>query len=303
VSRAALAAAALAGARAAAARAAGALVAAALAAGCASSPARPDASAATSDAFPAASPDGALAGRTITWRDEFDGPSGQSPDPSRWTIEEGGDGFGNNELEFMTARPSNVSLDGEGHLAVTARQESYQGHGYTSGRLNTLTHFTQQYGRFEARIQMPTGQGMWPAFWMLGDDIGTTGWPGCGEIDIVELRGQQPAVVHGTVHGPGYSGGGAISAARSVTGGVTGGFHVYSVEWSPGRAVIAVDDQPYFTVTPGQLPAGARWVFDHPFGVIFDLAVGGNFVGAPDGSTRFPQTMLVDWVRVYGAAP
>jgi beta-glucanase (GH16 family) len=265
-----------------------------------------DASAAPSRdaAFPLAAPDGALPGRRLIWRDEFDCPAGQSPDASRWTMEVGGDGKGNQQLEYTTARPSNVALDGEGHLAIIARQESLGGRAYTSGRLNTLDHFTQAYGRFEARMQLPSGQGIWPAFWLLGGDVTAVGWPACGEIDIIELQGQAPAVVHGTVHGPGYSGGQGITSAHFVSGGdLTDAFHVYAVEWTPASIGFSVDDVIYFTVTPAQLPAGAPWVFDHPFGVILDVAVGGTFVGAPNATTAFPQTLLVDYVRVYEPTP
>ena len=253
---------------------------------------------------PAPPPDAALPGRRLVWDDEFDGAAGQPPDPSRWSFDVGGDGWGNQQLEYTTARPENVALDGQGHLAIVARAEPYQGRSYTSGRINTLTHFTHAFGRFEARMKLPTGQGLWPAFWLLGNDYGTAGWPGCGEIDIIENKGQEPNLVHGTVHGPGYSGGHGITAAHAVPGApLSADFHVYAVEWIANRIVFSVDDVAYFTLTPAQLPSGTRWVFDHPFGVILDLAVGGTFVGAPDGTATFPQTLLVDYVRVYEAAP
>ena len=249
-------------------------------------------------------PDAALPGRALVWNDEFDGAAGQSPDPSKWSFDVGGDGWGNQQLEYTTARPANVALDGAGHLAITARAEAYMGKSYTSGRINSLQHFTHAFGRFEARMQLPAGRGMWPAFWLLGNNQPSVGWPACGEIDIIENKGQEPNLVHGTVHGPGYSGANGISASRTVAGApLSAGFHVYAIEWLANLIVFSVDGNSYFMLTPQQLPAGTQWVFDHPFGVILDFAVGGSFVGAPDATTSFPQTLLVDYVRVYGPQP
>ena len=147
---------------------------------------------------------------------------------------------------------------------------------------------------------MPSGQGMWPAFWLLGSDFATTGWPGCGEIDVMEYRGQENTVLHGSLHGPGYSGGGALTSVINVPGApMDSVFHVYSVDWSPTNLTWAVDGTTYFTVTPHDVPSGAQWVFTHPFFVILDLAVGGGFVGSPNASTTFPQQLIVDYVRVY----
>jgi len=236
----------------------------------------------------------------ISWQDEFDGPAGQSPSPSRWKFDIGTD-WGNAQLEYDTDRPENVSLDGNGNLAITAREESYMGRDYTSGRITTEQRFSQAYGRFEARIKLPVGQGIWPAFWLLGSDFRENGWPDCGEIDILEYRGQEPNIVQGAVHGPGYSGGGAIWRKYTVAGpeGFDADFHVFALDWSPNSLTWLVDDIPYFTVTPDDIPPGDQWVFDHPFFIILNVAVGGNFVGPPDGSTSFPQTMLIDYVRVY----
>jgi beta-glucanase (GH16 family) len=219
-------------------------------------------------------------------------------------IETGGNGWGNQELEYYTARPENVQVEG-GNLVMTARKETYTGNDgvtrdYTSARLNTSARFTQTYGRFEARIKIPFGQGMWPAFWMLGNDIGTIGWPGCGEVDIMENIGREPAMVHGTIHGPGYSGGNGIGSPYSLASGrFADDFHIFAVEWEPQQIRFYVDDQLYATRTPADLPTGTKWVYDHPFFVILDLAVGGAWPGSPDSSTSFPQKMLVDYVRVY----
>jgi beta-glucanase (GH16 family) len=235
----------------------------------------------------------------LIWSDEFDGAAGSPPAPTRWRYEVGTD-WGNQQLEYDTNRPSNASLDGAGHLLITARREDYLGRAYTSARLNTLGQFTQAYGRFEARIKLPIGQGIWPAFWLLGANIDQVGWPGCGEIDILEYRGQQPATIWGSVHGPGYSGGNAITTSYSLPAGTfNDDYHVFSVEWSPNRIVWKVDGNLYRTVTPASLPGNGTWVFDHPFSIILNVAVGGNYVGPPDATTPFPQSMIVDWVRVY----
>ena len=238
----------------------------------------------------------------LVWEDEFDGPAGQLPDPTHWRFDIGTD-WGNAQLEYDTDRPENVSLDGVGRLAITARREDYNGRAYTSGRINTLGFFAQARGRFEARIHLPVGQGIWPAFWLLGTNFTSVGWPECGEIDIMEYRGQQPNILHGSLHGPGYSGGSAVTGRFTVPGaGLNADFHVFALEWDSERITWILDDTRYQTVTPRNLPQGARWVFDHPFFIILNVAVGGNFVGSPDASTTFPQTMLVDWVRVYRGA-
>ncbi len=239
----------------------------------------------------------------LVWQDEFDGSAGQLPDAAKWSFDVGTD-WGNAQLEYDTNRAENVSLDGAGHLAITARQEAYLGRAYTSGRIQTSGKFAQAGGRFEARLRVPTGQGMWPAFWLLGADFATTGWPACGEIDVMEYRGQQPAIVHGSLHGPGYSGGSAVTRSYTSPGGsLADDFHVYAVEWSATEIQWSLDGQPYQTVRPADLPGGAAWVFDKPFFVILNLAVGGNFVGPPNGTTAFPQSLLVDYVRVYRRGP
>ncbi len=236
----------------------------------------------------------------LIWQDDFEGPAGQLPDPDRWVFDVGTD-WGNAQLEFDTDRAENVSLDGDGHLAITAREEAYGGQDYTSGRIKTKGLFEQTYGRFEARIWLPEGQGIWPAFWMLGANIDEVGWPACGEIDIMEYLGHEPHVLHGTIHGPGHYGGSAISARHALSqGGFNLGFHEFAVEWHEGTITWLVDGYDYHTVTPDDLPHGATWVYDRPFFMLLNLAVGGRWPGPPDESTVFPQTMLVDYVRVYG---
>jgi beta-glucanase (GH16 family) len=236
----------------------------------------------------------------VLWEDEFEGPAGQLPSAERWRFDIGTD-WGNDQLEFDTDRPENVSLDGEGHLAITAREEEYLGRNYTSGRINTKGLFQQTRGRFEARIRLPVGQGILPAFLLLGANFDVVDWPECGEIDIMEYRGQEPDIVHGSLHGPGYYGGSAVTKSYTLPGesGFHDDFHIFAIEWDASSITWLVDSTAYHTVTRADLPDGGRWVFDHPFFIILNVAVGGHFVGPPDETTTFPQTMLVDWVRVY----
>lgn len=239
----------------------------------------------------------------LKWEDNFDGAEGESPSAANWTFDigNGDNGWGNGQLEYDTDRPENVSLDGQGNLRITAREEAYEGFDYTSGRIKTEGLFAQRYGRFEANIQLPLGQGIWPAFWMLGDDFRTVGWPQCGEIDIMEYRGQAPNVANGAIHGPGYSGGQALSGSYTREGaGFNEGFHIFAVDWTPTSITWSVDGVTYLTIGLESLPDGTEWVYDHPFFLILNVAVGGSYVGDPNQSTQFPQTMLVDYVRVYG---
>ncbi|CAM3273992.1 glycoside hydrolase family 16 protein [Corallococcus sp. ZKHCc1 1396] len=239
-------------------------------------------------------------GWELVWSDEFDGPAGTLPSSEKWNPEVGGGGFGNGQFEHNTARAENASLDGEGNLAITARKERYQGNDYTSARLTTKGRFTHTYGRFEARIKLPAGRGIWPAFWLLGADIDQVDWPACGEVDIMEHRGQIPSITRGSLHGPGYSGGQNIGREHAVGGGtLQSDFHLYAVEIEPERVRFILDDTVFFEATPANLPSGAKWVYDHPFFIILNVAVGGSFVGPPDSKTVFPQTMKVDYVRVY----
>ncbi|MCY1019681.1 glycoside hydrolase family 16 protein [Pyxidicoccus sp. MSG2] len=236
----------------------------------------------------------------LVWQDEFDGQAGTPPSSERWVHDVGGGGWGNEQLEFDTARPENASLDGTGNLVITARKERYEGKDYTSARINSSGRFSRAYGRFEARIQLPVGRGIWPAFWLLGADVGQVGWPDCGELDIMEYRGQLPAIIRGSIHGPGYSGGNNLGAEYVSSGGkLNEAFHVYAVEWDPDRIRWQLDGVTFFEATPAKLPAGKKWVFDHPHFIILNVAVGGNFVGPPDRTTVFPQQMKVDYVRVY----
>jgi beta-glucanase (GH16 family) len=219
-------------------------------------------------------------------------------------MEAGGSGWGNHELEAYTNRPENVHVEG-GNLVITARKESYMGtdiinRQYTSGRVKTAGLFEQKYGRFEARIQIPRGQGMWPAFWLLGNNLGTIDWPSCGEIDVMENVGDAPTEIQGSLNGPGYSAANAISEAYKLpTGKFADAFHIFAVEWESNVVRFYVDGNLYETKTPADLAKGKAWVYDHPFFIVLNLAIGGDWPGSPDDTTVFPQRMLVDYVRVY----
>jgi beta-glucanase (GH16 family) len=248
----------------------------------------------------------ATSGFTLVWSDEFSSANGSAPDSTKWAFDLGGGGWGNQELQSYTSRPQNVQIQ-KGNLVITALQENYTGtdgiaRNYTSARLKTQNLFAQAYGRFEARIKIPRGQGIWPAFWMLGNDITQNGWPKCGEIDIMENIGREPGIIHGSLHGPSSV---APTSDRTSTIFLPAGqnyaddFHVYAIEWEPGAVRFYVDSNNYATFTQVQWPAGGQWVFDHPFFILFNVAVGGSWPGSPDATAQFPQQMLVDYVRVY----
>ncbi|EDP72372.1 glycoside hydrolase, family 16 [Flavobacteriales bacterium ALC-1] len=216
-----------------------------------------------------------------------------------YEIGTGDNGWGNNELQYYTDRPENVLVE-NGVLTITARQEDYEGSSYTSGRIVTRGKVEQTYGRFEARIKLPWGQGLWPAFWILGANIDEVGWPQCGEIDAMENRGQEPTLINGTVHGPGYSGANGITKPYELTNDrFDTGFHIFGIEWGPNYINFYVDGDLYNQITPEDVTG--EWVYDHDFFIIMNLAVGGNYVGSPDATTVFPQEMLVDYVKVYSA--
>ena len=241
-------------------------------------------------------------GWRITFRDEFDGAEGTGIDTTKWTPEDKGDGFGNNELQFYTPRTDNARMDGDGSLIIEVRRESYMGRDYTSARLDTKGKFEQTFGRFEIRAKVPFGQGIWPAFWMLGNNISDVSWPQCGEIDIMEHVGRTPSTNYGSLHGPGYSGGNTLSAQYELNEGkrFADAFHEYAVEWEEDVVRFYVDGNLYKTRTPADVPSGGQWVYDHPFYLILNVAVGGPFPGSPDDTTTFPQRLLVDYVRAYG---
>lgn len=235
----------------------------------------------------------------LVWQDEFDIEGAPHSDNWNYNIGTGENGWGNNELQYYTNRLDNASVQ-NGVLIITAKKESFEGSDYTSARLLTKGKFEQTYGRFEARIKLPWGQGIWPAFWLLGDDSnGTEIWPQIGEIDIMEYVGNEPTRIFGTVHGPGYSGAQGITKSYELEGDrFDTGFHIFGIEWGPNYINYYVDDVLYNQITPEDVTG--EWVFNRgPFYIILNVAVGGNLPGAPNAETVFPQNMLVDYVRVY----
>lgn len=233
----------------------------------------------------------------LVWSDEFDATG--APDSSKWNfnIGTGNNGWGNNELQYYTDRSQNIKVE-DGMLKITALSELYLGSSYTSARITTKGKLEQKYGRIEARIKLPWGKGIWPAFWMLGADSDTVIWPQCGEIDIMEYLGNNPTTAFGTVHGPGYSGGASISKSYTLPNSrFDTDFHVFGIEWDENYINYYIDDVLYNQITPEDVPG--EWVFNKPFYIILNMAVGGNLPGSPNGDTTFPQTMLVDYVRIY----
>ncbi len=239
----------------------------------------------------------------LVWEDDFNVDG--APDASKWTLDIGTgspalQGWGNNELQYYTDREENVHVE-NGYLVINARKEAYQGANYTSARLNTKGKFDTEYGRIEARMRLPYGQGLWPAFWMLGEayDPSTPDvWPNCGEIDIMENRGQEPNKITGSVHGPGYSAADAVHKDYTLQNDrFDTGFHVFGIEWGKNYINYYVDGDLYNQIKPEDVPG--EWVFNQPFFLLINLAVGGNYVGNPNETTEFPQTLLVDYVRVY----
>lgn len=238
----------------------------------------------------------------LVWSDEFNGAANTSPDNAKWNfnVGTGVNGWGNGEYQFYTNRTNNVRLDGNGILEITARQEGFSGSNYTSGRITTQGKFAYKYGRFEAKIKTPTGPGIWPAFWMMGENITTVSWPQCGEIDILEQKGQESHITYATIHGPNYAGGNSIGKSYALAKGRFNlDYYVYAVEWTENRIDFFVNDYLFHRITKDQVEAKGQWVFNQPFFLLLNVAVGGNYVGFPTSGTPFPQTMYVDYVRVY----
>jgi beta-glucanase (GH16 family) len=233
---------------------------------------------------------------TLVWQDEFDGTA---IDTTSWSFATGGNGWGNNELEYYTGRPENASV-ANGNLVITAKKEQYNGKEYTSARMITKDKKSFLYGRMDIRAKLPIGQGIWPALWMLGENIDEVGWPACGEIDIMEMLGHATDTLYGTLHwGP------SPSAHRSKgnhyvleTGSFSDDFHVYSLLWEKDSMQILVDDRPFFSISRQEFAAN-EYPFDKPHYFLFNVAVGGDWPGPPDQSTAFPQQMLIDYVKVF----
>jgi len=271
----------------------------------------------------------------LIWQDEFAQPLGSGPDPSKWTHDLGDHGWGNKELQRYTDSRENAfvvadseATDGRALVIRALREEGDSESRYTSARIKTQRKFAAKFGRIEARLKLPKGQGIWAAFWTLGETIDERGWPECGEIDIMESLGHEPDKVYGTIHGPGHSGGDNQTTAHyrigklDTDGDLVGepplddsqppacrevaktdfsaGYHVFAVEWQPGRIEWFVDGERYHALTPADLPEGARWVFDGtPQFILLNLAVGGHWPRYPDATTEFPQDYRIDYVRVF----
>ena len=237
-------------------------------------------------------------GMTMVWSDEF---NPKTFNTSSWTYETGGGGWGNNELEYYTNSTNNLYLTG-GYLVIEARKEVKGTYNYTSARIKTQNKKTFTYGRMDIRARLPKGQGIWPALWMLGNNISQPGynWPACGEIDIMELLGNDPRKSYATVHwgvdgGSHFQKGGNYSLS---TGDFSGSFHVFSLIWNDSKMTFLIDEVQFFSVSKTDI-TGAEYPFDKPHFFVMNVAVGGNWPGSPDASTVFPQRMIVDYVRVF----
>lgn len=253
----------------------------------------------------------------LVWSDEFNGAANSAPDSAVWSYDLGAGGWGNAEVEYYCAPFSSIAPcaadapnsfeDGSGHLVIEARRS--QDGTWTSGRLKTEGTKEFQYGRIEARMKLPVAAGFWPAFWMLGADLKTAGWPKAGEQDIMEwVQNYGPATTSSTVHGPGYSGAHGIGHTYTFPAGgqVDTDFHTYGVVWTENKLQFYRDDpaKPYFTLTPADLPPGTQWVYNHPFFLLLNFAIGSQgFAGATNASTPASGQVLVDYVRVYQAIP
>jgi beta-glucanase (GH16 family) len=241
-----------------------------------------------------------LAPLQLIWSDEFNGPADTPPDPAKWTYDlRHNNGWGNHELETYTKDLANAHMDGKGNLVIRAESTSA---GYTSARIKTQGLFAAgPGGRVEARIKVPKGAGMWPAFWMLGGSFNNRNWPQCGEIDIMESIGKEPSMNHGSLHGPGYSGGKPKTAIFTLPNGrkFADDFHIFAIDRTSTSVAFYVDDVDYNTVHDTDIPAGTRWVYNQPFFLLLNVAVGGDFAGPVSQDTVFPLEMLVDYVRVY----
>ncbi len=247
---------------------------------------------------------------TLVWSDEFNGKAGTQPLDTFWNYDIGNEdasGWGNRELEYYTRDAANVRLDGQGNLEIRALKNAadlwcFNGDAcpYTSARLNTRGKVQVESGKIEARVQVPAGVGYWPAFWMLG--LGEGSWPKNGEIDIMEWLGRTPTTVYGTLHGPGYAADKGLSTPHELPEAVSQGFHTFAVIKRPREIVWLLDGQPYKRVSPQDLPAGTEWVFERPFYLLLNLAVGGNWSGPVGAQTVFPGVMKIDYVRIWKSA-
>lgn len=235
-------------------------------------------------------------GYTLKWNDEFNEPT---LDDASWNFETGGNGWGNNELEYYNNSIKNCFITNRNYLVLEARRETIGNNNYTSARIQTLGKREFTYGRIDIRAKLPSGQGIWPALWMLGSNITTVSWPACGEIDMMEILGNAPAKTYGTLHwGQTGTGGSSLGSNYSLTNDdFSKKFHVFTTIWTADKIEWYVDDVKYFTANKTAITG--NYPFDNPFFFIFNIAVGGNWPGSPDGTTVFPQRMIVDYIRVF----
>jgi beta-glucanase (GH16 family) len=233
----------------------------------------------------------------LVWSDEFNGDNGSAVDNSKWVQETGGNGWGNNEEQHYTEGTNNCYIENE-NLVIEAKKEEYEKSKYTSARIKTNGKFDFKYGKVEIKAKLPLGQGIWPAFWMLGSDFDSAGWPDCGEIDIMENIGRTPKTVNGTAHAPGYSGNMGLGNSLTIDEDLTSSYHIYSIEWSKDKIEWFMDGKKYHTLNPETI-GGNKWAFNKDFFLLLNLAVGGNWPGYPDNTTMFPQKYYIDYVHVY----
>lgn len=241
----------------------------------------------------------------LVWADEFN-----SIDNSSWSFETGGGGWGNNELQYYTnGQNATIQYDStvdSNVLVLEARRENHNNYNcwyglctYTSTRLISRNKKSFQYGRIEARMKLPQTQGIWPAFWALGNNFDSVGWPQSGEIDIMEHVGFEPTLTHAAMHGPGYSGNTPIFGTYDLGENADANYHTYAIEWSSSEVRWYVDNNHFKTATRAEIEQYGQWVYDQPFWLLLNVAVGGNWPGSPDDTSTFPQRLYVDYVRVY----
>jgi len=246
------------------------------------------------------------------WADEFDGPAGSRVDSAKWHYDlgdgcqSGNCGWGNQEKEWYSSASENVSLNGQGQLQIVARPAAagltcyYGACQYTSAKITTRGTLDVAPGRVEARIKLPAGQGLWPAFWLLGINIGAVGWPRCGELDIMENHGSDVTSTSSAMHGPGYSGNTPfVHSYQLAASSFADDFHTFAVQWDSSRVMFFVDGTQHYVIQRDDVERHGDWVFGQPFFIILNLAVGGTFDGDPRSDAILPATMLVDYVRVY----
>jgi beta-glucanase (GH16 family) len=255
-------------------------------------------------------PKQAAVSKKLIWKQEFTGKSGVKPSSKIFNYDLGGGGWGNYEHQAYTNH--NATLNGTGALNLKLQRitvdltDLYEtcpidtvGNAceFESARIQTKGKLNFQYGRLEARIKVPVGDGTWPAFWLLGSDISSNAWPNCGEIDIMETKGSEPFTVHGTAHGPGYSGGDGIVNTKTVTSRLGAGYHIYALDWTKNKMVWSIDGKAYHVVTPS-IVGNHTYVFNKPMFMILNVAAGGWFAGDIDPDLN-SATMSVDYIRYY----